>query len=161
MRVKFPLLLTIFFFAANAFALNLQNRLGIGFSNQLITGGPVLSIKLQNAYNFAIGGLLGVSSEENDTNYAAGLKLYRIIYDEPQLTFYLAGMGAFFTYEFEEETHSGHQLDASFGSEFHFQGLESIGFSFEFGLGASRFEDKNRFSTIGNSFVKSAVHFYL
>lgn len=161
MRFKFPLLIILFLFAANAFALNLQNRLGIGFSNQLITEEPVLSLKLQNSYNFAIGGLLGVNSEEDKTNYAAGLKLYRIIYDEPQLTFYLAGMGAFFTYEYQDKTRNGHQLDASFGSEFHFQGLESIGFSFEFGLGASRFENKNRFSTIGNSFIKSAVHFYL
>lgn len=161
MRVKLLLFFLSFPFVTSVYALNLQGRLGVGFTNQLITGEPALSFKLQRNYSFAIGGLLGVNSEEDETSYAAGLKLYKIIYDEPQLTFYLSGMAAFFTYLFEDESHNGHQFDGSFGSEFHFQGLESIGFSFEFGLGASRFEDKNRFGTIGNSFIKSAVHFYL
>jgi hypothetical protein len=46
------------------------------------------------------------------------------------------------------------------GTEFSFEGLESIGFSFEFGISINKLDDV-RIQTTGNNFVTAGVHFYL
>jgi hypothetical protein len=49
------------------------------------------------------------------------------------------------------------------GTEFHFAGLESLGLSIEFGLSVRKADPDGgtSFETLGDSFIKSAVHFYL
>lgn len=136
------------------------NRLGLGMTNQLKNDFPALSFKLQKNRSFALGGLFGISSSPESGGYGVGLKAYRNIFDEPQLSFYFAGMGAILSNKENRTNYTGFQFDLSLGSEFHFSGLQSIGFSFEFG--ASAFKKKDFvFQTLGNSFVVSAVHFYL
>ena len=139
--------------------------MGIGASNQLANDIPAISLKVQQSKTFALGGLLGFESDQDNTIYGAGVKFYRIIFDEPQLNFYMAGLLATLTYldEEEDKVKSGYQIDGTLGSEFHFSGLESIGFSFEFGISA-RDADAERGTTIqtlGDQFIRAAVHFYL
>lgn len=148
----------------SAQAMNLVGRLGIGYSNQLVTGMDTLSLKLQRNRATAFGALLGVDSSSDASNYALGLKAYRVIYDEPQLNFYSAFSGIFFTYQDPDDTdktENGYQIEGSFGTEFSFQGLESIGFSFEFGLGMNKYNGSANVSTVGHGVLASAVHFYL
>ena len=137
-------------------------RLGIGMANNLVTGTPVLSTKLQRNRASAIGGVFGLDSNEDGSFYALGLKYYRYIYEEPQLNFYSAFQGNIFTYQNEEteETENGYQVDGTLGSEFSFQGLESIGFSFEFGISFNKYQDQSRIQTIGVNFIQSSIHFY-
>ncbi len=148
-----------------AMAADLRGRMGVGFTNQLANGIPAISLKVQQTKTFAIGGLLGFKSNEDATLYGAGVKFYRIIFDEPQLNFYLAGLLATQNYvdPATDKTKTGYQVDGTLGTEFHFQGLESIGFSFEFGLSARNTDPKggNSFQTLGDQFLKAAVHFYL
>ncbi len=149
-------------------AADLRGRMGIGVTNQLANDLPAVSLKIQQTKTFAIGGLLGFKSDSDNTLYGAGVKFYRIIFDEPQLNFYMAGLLA--TQSFlndEDKVKTGYQLDGTMGSEFHFVGLESIGFSFEFGVSARtahKSGEKDRgtsFQTLGDQFIKAAVHFYL
>ena len=142
---------------------DLRGRLGVGATNQLANGLPALSLKIQQSKTFALGGVLGFKSDEDKTLYGAGIKFYRIIFDEPQLNFYLSGLFASQNYLDEnEKTKTGFQFDGTLGSEFHFSGLESIGFSFEFGVSARKTsESGTSFETLGDQFVKAAVHFYL
>lgn len=152
------------FFTSQAFSADLRGRLGMGATNQLANEIPAISLKLQQTKTFAIGGLLGFKSDQDNTLYGAGVKFYRIIFDEPQLTFYLAGLFATETFldETKDKVKSGHQIDGTFGTEFHFQGLESLGFSFEFGLSARNASEKgSTFQTLGDQFLKAAFHFYL
>lgn len=146
-------------------AADLRGRMGVGFSNQLANELPAISLKIQQSKTFAIGGLVGFQSNEEATLYGAGLRFYRIIFDEPQLNFYLAGLVATQNYidPADDKTKSGYQVDGTLGTEFHFSGLESIGFSFEFGISARNTdpEDGNSFQTLGDNFLKAAVHFYL
>jgi hypothetical protein len=145
-------------------AADLRGRMGIGFSNQLANNLPAISLKVQQSKTFAIGGLVGFKSDEDHTLYGAGVKFYRIIFDEPQLNFYLAGLLATGNYVDSEtdKTKSGYQVDGTLGTEFHFQGLESIGFSFEFGVSARNTANGGSgFQTLGDNFLKAAVHFYL
>lgn len=141
-------------------ALEKTNRLGVGMSNQLKNDIPAFSFKMQKTRSFAYGGLVGVSSSKTDGGFGVGLKLFRNIFDEPQLNFYMAGMGALLSTKMNSTSYSGFQFDLSFGSEFHFVGLNSLGFSFEFGVSANKKKDFV-FETIGSQFVVAAVHFYL
>lgn len=145
-----------------AFSMNLSGRLGLGLSNQVATGIDTLSFKLQRNRASAIGALLGLDSSSDQSNYALGLKGYRVIYDEPQLNFYSALSAIAFTFQDDEDnTESGYQLEAGFGTEFSLQGLDSIGFSFEFGIGVIKEQGAAAVRTIGHNVLSSAVHFYL
>jgi hypothetical protein len=142
---------------------DMRHRLGVGLSNQLGNDIPALSLKIQQSKTFALGGLLGFNSDQDHTLYGAGLKLYRIIFDEPQLNFYMSGLLASLNYIDGTSTKTGYQLDGTLGSEFHFSGLESIGFSFEFGVSV-RNANADRgavFQTLGDNFLKAGIHFYL
>lgn len=145
------------------YALSLMGRLGVGMSDHLSTNMKTLSLKLQNSRVSALGGSFGIDTSEDGSFYALGLKYYQLIYEEPQLNFYSAAGANIFTYKDEEEdaTASGYQLDGLFGSEFSFQGLESIGFSFEFGVSVYNIDEETHIATAGHNFLKSAIHFYL
>lgn len=148
----------------SSFAADLRGRMGIGASNQLANEIPAISFKVQQSKTFALGGLVGFKSNEDNTLYGAGVKFYRIIFDEPQLNFYMAGLVATQNYvDDKDKVKSGYQVDGTMGSEFHLSGLESIGFSFEFGLSVRNTDPKGgtTFQTLGDQFVKAAVHFYL
>ncbi len=161
-RVYFVLLsLGLFLTASNhAMALEKTNRLGVGMANQLKNDFPSFSFKIQKNRSFAYGGLIGLSTDQTSGGYGVGLKLYRNIFDEPQLNFYMAGMGAMLSNKIAGTSYSGFQFDLSFGSEFHFAGLNSLGFSFEFGVSASK-KKEFVFQTLGNHFIVSGIHFYL
>lgn len=161
---KFLILIAIFIACSPASnAMSLLGRLGVGMSNQVASGMDTISFKIQRNRAMALGGFFGVSSGQDVTSYAVGGKIYRLIYDEPQLNFYTAGLLAFYTYPNAagDATENGHQLEGLLGTEFSFQGLESIGFSFEFGIGLVNYNDENSFRTTGHNLLKSAIHFYL
>lgn len=154
------LVFVVFGHAESSFAYDKTNRLGLGMTNQLKTDVPGLSFKMQKNRSFAFGGLFGLSTNPDTGGYGLGLKVYRNIFDEPQLNFYLAGMGAILSNKVNRTSYSGFQFDLSLGSEFHFSGLQSLGFSFEFGASAYKKKDFV-FETLGNNFIVSAIHFYL
>lgn len=156
--------LLVLLFPTLAFSADMRGRMGIGASNQLANEIPAISLKIQQSKTFAIGGILGFKSDQDETLYGAGVKFYRIIFDEPQLNFYMAGLLATENYLDEnDKTKTGYQIDGTLGTEFHLSGLESIGFSFEFGLSVRDADPKGgtSFETLGDQFVKAAVHFYL
>lgn len=146
--------------SSESYALDKLNRLGLGMSNQLRNDFPALSFKIQKNRSFSIGGLAGISTNAVNGGYGVGLKVFRNIFDEPQLNFYIAGMGAILSNKMNSTSYSGFQFDLSLGSEFHFSGLNSLGFSFEFGASAYK-KQEFTFQTLGNNFIVSAIHFYL
>ncbi len=152
-----PILAFIVFLSQTAYSLNLTGRLGMGLSNQLANDIPAISFKVQNSASSAYGGLVAIDSSTNYTDYGLGVKGYRLLFDEPHLNFYFAGMAALL----KKNDKSGYQIDGTMGSEFHIPGLESIGLSFEFGLSFNKVNDVRHFQTTGDHFVTAAVHFYL
>jgi hypothetical protein len=163
MKQKFLIFLA-FLLPSIAFGADLRGRLGIGMTNQLANDVPALSLKIQQSKTFALGGILGFKSDQDQTLYGAGVKFYRIIFDEPQLNFYLAGLFASENYlNNKHKVETGYQVDGTLGTEFHLAGLESLGLSIEFGLSVRKADPDggSSFETLGDSFLKSAVHFYL
>jgi len=142
-------------------AANLQGRLGLGATQQLKNGLPAISLKIQRSPVYALGALLAVKFSDQENGYGAGLKIYRIIFDEPQLNFYLAGTAAILNQEIGGVASNGFQFDGAFGSEFHFTGIESLGFSFEFGLSANNINENFSIEIFGDHFITAAIHFYL
>ena len=160
-KLIYTLALTMFLIPS-ANAASLMGRLGIGMSEYLPSGMQTLSLKLQRNRSVALGGMFGLDSSNSGANYALGVKMYRLIYEEPQLNFFSAVSGTYYTYQDSTNTTAaGYLVDGTFGSEFSFQGLESIGFSFEFGIGMYTYDNETHIATTGYNMIKSAVHFYL
>ena len=156
--ILFIVLVTL---CAPAHAMNLLGRLGVGTTNQVVTGINAISVKLQRNRSTALSGIFGINNSDDSSNYAVGAKVFRLIYDEPQLNFYSAFSAIMFTYQNDGDTVSGNQIDAGLGAEFSFQGLESIGFSFEFGFSMNKYNGAQNIQSYGHHIVSSAIHFYL
>lgn len=137
-----------------------RGRLGVGFANQMKNDLPSLSFKLQRSKSFAIGGQIGFSNSDTGGGHAAAIKIYRNFFDEPHLTFFGSVLGGIIKQKNNSVSQSGFQADLTMGSEFSFPGLESLGFSLEFGVSFNKLDDFV-VETVGNNFIVSAVHFYL
>lgn len=142
-------------------AVNVIGRLGVGFTNQLANDMEAISFKIQRSRSSALGVVLGFKAEDSETTYGAGIKLFRNIYEEPNLRFFMSGFVAALSEVINQKTESGFQIDGTFGSEFHFTSLESLGFSMEFGVSIDTLGDGTTIQTAGHNFFKAAVHFYL
>ncbi len=140
---------------------NVLGRLGIGFTNQLANDMGAISFKVQRSRAFALGVVVGFNAEDSETTYGAGVKLYRNIYEEPNLRFYMAGLFAAVSDIINSTKESGMQIDGTMGTEFHLNGVESIGFSFEFGVSVNTLGSDTTISTLGDKFAIVSAHFYL
>lgn len=159
--LRFLTVISLLVMTTSAFAVERRGRLGIGFSNQLQNELPAISFKIQRSRSFAFGALLGVSTDDNDGGLGAGIKLYRILFDEPQLNFYTSLLGAYLrNNNGANASQSGFQFDITLGSEFSLVGLQSLGFSVEFGVSMNKLNDFVVETTAGGLIV-AAVHFYL
>ncbi len=141
-------------------AMDRRGRLGIGLNNQLRNDLPAVSFKLQKSKSFALGGLVAVNNNSVGGGFGAGLKIYRNFFSEPLLNFYGSLLTAIIKKEYPGDSQSGFQVDATMGSEFSFPNLESIGFSFEFGLSLNKLDDFI-VQTVGDHIVSAGIHFYL
>ena len=155
------LILSTLLCTSTSWARNQTGRLGVGFTQQFVNDVPALSFKLQKSSGFAMGAMAGMKLDDQDGGYAAGLKFYRIIFDEPQLNFYGATMLGLINDKENNQSKTGFQFDFTLGSEFHIPGLDSIGFSFEFGLSLNKLRNDLVIETMGDHIIKAAVHFYL
>ena len=158
MRLKLSLLFLLCLTATTSFALDRRNRLGIGFSDQL-NGMNSISFKIQKSRSIAFE-VLGHINAEDDESKGIGTKIFKNIFDEPNLNFYLAVLGGMVSEKREMKRDSGFQFDFTAGSEFSIPGLQSIGLSFDVGVSISTLDDIKINST-SSRFVIGAIHFYL
>jgi hypothetical protein len=149
------------FLSTTAHAVDRRARLGLGVSNQLDLGDtPSISFKLQTARTTSIGILAGFDSSD-DGALGAGFKLSQNFFEEPQLVFYGAFMGAYLNDKrVGAPDESGFQMDFTLGSEFHLAGLKSLGFHFEFGVSLNKVDDF-KIQTVGSQLLVMGIHFYL
>ncbi len=151
---------TLILLSLSSMATERIGRLGLGFTNQLQTNIPSLSVKLQRSKSFAYSAFFGIDTGDTG-GWNAGLKLYRNIFNEPQLTFYTFGLVGLINKKYSDnEDESGFEIDLGLGSEFSFTGLDSLGFSVDFGVSLYKLKEFN-VQTMGNHFLLGSVHFYL
>lgn len=143
-----------------ALAKDLRGRLGLGLANPYVNDMPAISMKIQKSRTFALGAVLGISLDDTDGGHGAGLKFYRILFDEPQLSFYSSLLMALVADNVAGVENSGFQVDITLGTEFHFAGLDSIGFSFEFGGSFNNVYNDTVIGTTNHNLLAAGAHFY-
>jgi len=157
--IKFLFILIL---CCSATAADYSKRLGVGLSDHLVTEVPLISVKYHQDTKNAYSAVLGVDSTQEQSSYALGFKYYRNIFKEENINFYNSIGLSLLSYDnLSQEKETGYQLDWTFGAEFNFSALKSLGFSFEFGLSAVDYLDKTSIRTNANNILKSAIHFYL
>src|SRR5690606_9056558 len=103
----------------------------------------------------------GAEFEDTNGGHAAGIKLYRNLFEEPNLHFYSSLMIALVGDKVGGRDYSGFQADLTLGSELSFTVLESLGFSFEFGASVNNVYDETVVKSAGYHFLAAGIHFYL
>lgn len=151
--------------STSAFAKELGNRLGVGYSDQFSESMPSLALRYWPDPKLGFGAALGVDTQEDNSKFGFMVKLYRIIFTEDNLNFYM-GTGAGIisletpTSATASTSDSGFELTGFCGGEFFFAGLENLGLSFEAGVGVTSIDSQVRFRTIGDSPIKAGITFY-
>lgn len=135
-------------------------RFGLGYTNQIATTTdrtiPAIDAKYFLSDGTAVSLGVGFDTRANDGTTALGLKAYKNIFFESNLNFY-AGVGAAYV----NRLGSKMQFSAFLGSEFFFDRLPSLGFSFEFGVRGDKTTGDFAIRTTGDSFLTAGIHFYL
>lgn len=138
----------------------LRGRLGLGFTNQIAVVGdrtlPALSSKYYLDKGTAVGLGVGFDTRANDAQTAIGMKLFKNIFTESNLIFYM-GLGAAYV------NHKGSKFQGSgfLGGEFFFDKVPSLGLSFEAGVRGDSTTGSFAVRTTGDSFLTAGMHFYL
>lgn len=138
----------------------LHGRLGLGFTNQIAVTQdrtlPALSAKYYASQGTAMSLGVGFDTKNGDNALALGVKGFKNVFFESNLIFYV-GLGAAYV------NHAGNKLQGSvfFGSEFFFEKLSSLGFSFEAGVRGDNTTGSFAVKTIADSFLSAGIHFYL
>ena len=144
-------------------AKDLSNRLGIGIKNNNSIDVPSMAAVYYPNADVGLTGSVGVDTEEDNSKFLANVGIRKILFREDHLNFYYGGQAGLVNFETPTATgsdkQSGFELNVVFGAEFFFAGLDSLGFSFEGGVGISSL-DKTRFRTVGDDPLKAGLIFY-
>lgn len=146
--------------AGVAEAKDLSNRLGIGYKNQSGIDLPSLALQYYPGADLGVSAALGVDTQNNQSRFGFMAKLYRIIFQEDNLNFYMGAGAGLVSEETNGTNESGFDLMGFGGAEFFFPGLENLGFSFETGVGVTSISSGVRFRTIGDHPLRAGITFY-
>ena len=163
------LILFLLFFSVNTYAVDLTDRIGVGYSNAFITQDtPSIQVKYSPTRALSFVAAFGVDTSDDDSNFGFLLKAHKIIFHESNLNFYLGGHAAFVSQETtinvlgvkSSDTDSGFEFGVLCGAEFFIPGLENLGITFEAGLGLTTVGDGVRFKTTAHSPLTAGMIFY-
>lgn len=143
-----------------AFAVDLANRLGVGYTNPLSEDLPSITARYYPNSRTGLSLAVGVDTENENSKFGVLAKLYRIIFTENNMNFYVGGGAGLLSVEVAGENSSGFELMGFLGGEFFFTGLENLGFTFEAGVGIRSDSDGTRFRTIGHHPLYGGIIFY-
>jgi hypothetical protein len=142
-------------------AKDMTNRLGVGYKNQF--GGnnfPGIAAQYYPGADLGVSLSLGIDTQKNASAFGLLGKIYRIIFQEDNLNFYMGAGAGVLSQETLGNNESGFELMGFAGAEFFFSGLENLGFSFETGIGVTSLSSAVRFRTFGDSPVHAGITFY-
>lgn len=144
----------------SAQAKELTNRLGVGAkrSTSMQDLGELAAVYYPTS-EIAVTGGLGVDTQKDESKFAFNAGIRRIVFKEDHLNFYMGGSLGLVNFETAGNKESGFELNALFGAEFFFTGLDSLAFTFEGGVGVVSTENV-RFRTIANDPFRAGIIFY-
>lgn len=141
-------------------AKDLTNRLGVGYKNQFSVDLPSIAAQYYPNPDMGLSAALGLDTQDQASKFGIMFRAHRIVFRETNLNFYMGGGLGYLSNELAGSTESGFNLAAFLGAEYFFQGLESLGFSFEAGAGVASTNDGTRFHTFGDSPLRAGIMFY-
>ncbi len=161
MRLLWVILPLLALGASAAFGKDLSQRLGVGYSNQfgIPYSMPSISVRYYPNQQYGLQGSVGVDTEQNQNRFGAAAKFIKIVFREDNMNFYVAAGGGLVSRQLGT-TDSGFDAAAVFGGEFFLPGLDSLGFSFEAGVGVTSVSSDMRFRTMGDSPLTAGMFFY-
>jgi hypothetical protein len=159
--MRFLLLIAVFI-GSNAFAKDLSNRLGVGYSNQFGVSNdlPSIAVRYYPNANYGLMAALGVDTEDQNSRFGFSAKIMKIVFREDNMNFYTAASAGIVSRELAGKNDSGFDLSGLVGAEFFLPGLENLGISFEGGVGVTSISSQVRFRTIGDSPLRAGMIFY-
>ncbi|OFZ18139.1 MAG: hypothetical protein A2Z20_06255 [Bdellovibrionales bacterium RBG_16_40_8] len=163
MRLLSSLILLAIFVTFNptiSWGKELTNRLGFGYSNQFSEELPSVAIRYYPDAKLGVGAALGVDTYEDNSKFGVMVRLYRIIFTEDNMNFYMGTSAGVISIEQASKTDSGFELSGYCGGEFFLTGLDNLGISFEAGVGVTSIKSQVRFRTIGDHPLKAGIIFY-
>ena len=148
--------------SASGEAKDMTNRLGVGYKNQFAVDLPGgVAAQYYPSADIGFSAALGVDTQQNMSKFGFMGKVYRIIFTEENMNFYMgAGAGLISNQTTAANTDSGFELNGFVGGEFFIHGLDSLGFTFEGGVGISSLSSGVRFRTFGDSPLRGGMIFY-
>ena len=155
MLKKVALVIGVVLATQSVFAKDLTNRLGVGVKSHDTLSLPQLAVVYNPTSEYAVTGALGIDTQKDESRFALDAGVRRIVFKEDHMNFFMGGNLGLVNFETVGNKQSGFELNAVFGGEFFFAGLDSLGFSFEGGAGVVSADDV-RFKTLANF----AVIFY-
>src|SRR5262245_39001103 len=99
--------LVLFLVAEISEAKELSNRLGVGYSDQFSEDLPSVAIRYYPDPKLGLGAALGVDTEEDNSKFGFMVKLYRIIFTEDNLNFYMGTGAGLISLEKNNDSDSG------------------------------------------------------
>lgn len=138
---------------------DLTHRLGVGLKDNTSISVPSLGAIYYFNQDLAFTSGIGVDTMKDNSKFQANIGLRRSVFKEENMIFFLAGQVGMITNEVATVKDTGFDMNATFGGEFFFTGLESLGFSFEAGIGVSSLKNV-RFRTVANDPFKAGIVFY-
>lgn len=145
---------------SSASAKEMTNRLGIGVKqNSALNNLPELATVYYPSPEIGVTGGIGIDTEKDNSKFTFNGGVRRIIFKENNMNFYMGGRLGLINYETPAERKSGYELSALFGGEFFLPGLDSLGFTFEGGVGVVS-TGTTRFRTLADTPFSAGVIFY-
>jgi hypothetical protein len=157
--ISFLLALVVFSGASRSEAKEMPQRLGVGVKNNASFDMPALAAIYYPHRDVGITLGLGIDTKKDESRSSFDLGARRIIFREQNMNFHFGGMLAIVNFEQAGEKSNGFDLNALFGVEFFFSGLENLGFSMESGVGISSLKN-TRFRTIADHPFRAGIIFY-
>jgi len=147
------------FVSTSVYAKDLTNRLGVGIKSNTSLDLPELAAVYHFAPDMSVTGGLGIDTQKDNSKFSFNGGIRRVVFKEEHLNFYMGGELGLVNYEDADDKKSGFELNALFGAEFFFQGLDSLAFTFEGGVGIIS-TDEVRFRTIADGPFRAGIIFY-
>lgn len=140
-------------------AKDLRQRLGVGVKNNTSFDLPAIATVYYPSNEIGFTGGLGMDTKKDNSTFTLNAGVRRILFYEDHMNFYFGGQAGIVNFEANSEKESGWELNALFGAEFFFAGLENLGFTFEGGAGVVSMKNV-RFRTIADHPLKAGIIFY-
>ncbi|WP_374080075.1 organic solvent tolerance protein [Bdellovibrio bacteriovorus] len=158
-KMALTLSLCLMALAGSVEAKELTNRLGVGVKKNTSLDLPELATVYHLAPDISVTGGLGIDTQKDYSKFSFNAGVRRVVFKEDNMNFYMGGSVGLVNFETAGEKESGFELNALFGGEFFFTGLDSLAFTFEGGVGVIS-ADNVRFRTVADGPFNAGIIFY-